>query len=98
MPGDSTRVYSVDTHIAAQTRAASTRHIDLQGGGGTDMRAGIGAAAATGPAAIIVLTDGWTPWPPTPPHGKPLTIAALTDSQTSSAVPDWIRSINITDH
>ena len=98
VPGDSIRVYSVDTHIAAQTRATSTRHIELQGGGGTDMRAGIQTAADTAPAAIIVITDGWTPWPPTPPHGRPLTIAALTDNTRARHVPDWIRAIDITDH
>ena len=97
VPGDSIRVYSVDTQIANQTRAASTRHINLKGGGGTDMRTGIEAAAETAPAAIIVITDGWTPWPPTPPHGRPLTIAALTDNTRARHVPDWIRAIDIAD-
>jgi hypothetical protein len=42
----------------------------MQGGGGTDMVAGIHAALDYTPApdAIIVLTDGYTPFPKQPPH------------------------------
>jgi predicted metal-dependent peptidase len=42
----------------------------MQGGGGTDMVAGIRAALDYTPApdAIIVLTDGYTPFPKQPPH------------------------------
>jgi predicted metal-dependent peptidase len=42
----------------------------MQGGGGTDMVAGIRAALDYTPApdAIIVLTDGYTPFPEQPPH------------------------------
>ena len=97
VPGDSLQVYSVDTDVAVEGRVFKPRQISLVGGGGTDMRVGIKAAAETRPAVIIVITDGFTPWPPTPPPGAPLTIAALTSSGTLSRVPAWIKPIDISD-
>ncbi|MEN3002691.1 MAG: VWA-like domain-containing protein, partial [Armatimonadota bacterium] len=42
----------------------------LRGGGGTNMPAGIEAAKRLEPPpdAILVLTDGYTPFPPAPPR------------------------------
>lgn len=43
--------------------------LTMLGGGGTDLRIGIAAAAAgrPSPSVIVVLTDGWTPWPTAAP-------------------------------
>ena len=62
------------------------------------MATGITTAAQTKPDAIIVITDGWTPWPQTPPPGARTVIAALTDDHCIDQVPQWIRTINITEH
>ena len=97
VPGDGLRVYSVDADIAAQGQVFNARQISLVGGGGTDMRVGIEAATETRPAVIIVITDGFTPWPETRPPGAPLTIAALTDDRALAAVPAWIKAIDISD-
>ena len=97
VPGDGIRVYSVDADVAAESRVFNARQISLVGGGGTDMRVGIEAAAATRPAAIVVITDGFTPWPETRPPGAPLTIAVLTDDWALNSVPAWIKAINISD-
>ena len=45
------------------------RDVELLGGGGTDMGAGLAKAAELRPRPdlIIVLTDGYTPWPSAPP-------------------------------
>ena len=76
----------------------NTRQISLFGGGGTDMRVGIEAAMrVTRPAVIIVITDGFTPWPETRPPGAPLTIAALTDDRALDEVPVWIKAIDVSD-
>ena len=97
VPGDGIRVYSVDADVASEAQVFNARQISLVGGGGTDMRVGIEAAAATRPAAIIILTDGFTPWPQTRPPGAPLTIAVLTNDWALDGVPAWIKAIDISD-
>ena len=97
-PGDSIRVLSVDTHVHTDQHIHNTNHITLTGAGGTNMATGITTAAQTKPDAIIVITDGWTPWPQTPPPGARTVIAALTDDHCIDQVPQWIRTINITEH
>ena len=97
VPGDGLRLYSVDADIAAKGQVFNTRQISLLGGGGTDMRVGIEAAAETRPAVIIVITDGFTPWPQTPPPGVAITIAAVTDVEAIAAVPSWIKAIDVSD-
>ena len=53
--------------------------LTLTGGGGTDMRIGIDAAAALRPRphVIAVLTDGLTPWPRRAPAGIALVAVVL---------------------
>ena len=97
VPGDGIRVYSVDADVASEGQVFNARQINLAGGGGTDMSVGIEAAAVTKPAAIIVITDGFTPWPETRPPGAGLTIAALTDSYAVDEVPSWIKAIDMSD-
>ena len=69
--------------------------IRLEGGGGTDMGAGIAAAAALRPTPhiIVVFTDGYTPWPAKPPRGIDTTIVVLTDDDERESVPTWCRTI-----
>ena len=72
------------------------RDVELLGGGGTDMGAGLTTAAALRPRPdlIVVLTDGHTPWPPTPPRGIRV-IVGLMDP--SGRVPEWAKAIAIAD-
>lgn len=71
--------------------------IRLEGGGGTDMGAGITAAAALRPTPhiIVVFTDGYTPWPAKPPRGIDTTIVVLTDDHARTDVPTWCRTITL---
>ena len=94
--GDSIRVLSVDTRTHTDQHIHNTNQITLAGAGGTDMAAGITTAAETGPDAIVVITDGWTPWPATQPPGARRVIAALTDNHSLRNVPGWIEAIDIT--
>lgn len=95
VPGDAVRVYSTDADVAAAERVFNARQINLAGGGGTDMRVGMAAAAESKPAVIVVITDGFTPWPDAPPPGVPVTIAAVTNEWTLDRVPPWIQAIDL---
>jgi len=63
--GSSVRVLSTDAAVHSLQSVRRARDVQLQGGGGTDMRTGIAAAADLRPRCdvCIVLTDGETPGP-----------------------------------
>ena len=67
----------------------------IEGGGGTDMSAGIQASHALRPRpdVIIVITDGETPWP----QQKPIipVIVALLDHGWAPPPPDWAHPVRI---
>lgn len=71
--------------------------LELQGGGGTDMRAGVHAAleARQKPDVIVVITDGLTPWPDSKPSNCDHFIVVLTSDAQSDEVPDWMRAVVI---
>ena len=94
------RVLAVDTNVHAVSRVSRAGQVQLAGGGGTDMGAGILAAShlRPRPAVIIVLTDGFTPWPSVPPKGIRVVIGILTQSTArldQYGVPDWARAVRI---
>ena len=89
------RVLACDTAVAPARRITSARQVELIGGGGTDMGAGIAAAAALRPrpAVTVVLTDGYTPWPDRPPRGIRVVVALLGDDAPDG--PDWARAVRV---
>lgn len=92
-------VLSFDTAAHTTQRILNANRIELAGGGGTDMASAIETAATTRPqpAVIIVITDGYTTWPPTrPPGNRATVIAILTRTNTAKHVPDWITTITTT--
>jgi predicted metal-dependent peptidase len=96
------RVLAVDTNVHAVTRVSRAAHVELAGGGGTDMGAGIVAAAALRPrpSVIIVLTDGFTPWPARAPRSARVVVGILKQSMAPIGhfgVPSWARSVEIDD-
>lgn len=63
-PGEVT-ILSVDTEAHTAQRVSSAKQIELRGGGGTDMGEAIAACERLSPRPdiIVILTDGYTPWP-----------------------------------
>ncbi len=94
------RVLAVDTNVHAVRRVSRASQVELAGGGGTDMGAGIAAAAGLRPrpSVIVVLTDGFTPWPDQPPRAVRVVVGLLSQSTLPSgrfAPPSWARIVRI---
>jgi VWA-like protein DUF2201/putative metallopeptidase-like protein len=89
------RVLACDTAVAPVQRVSSARQVQLIGGGGTDMGAGIDAAAALRPrpAVTVVLTDGYTPWPERAPKGMRVVVGLIGDQAPDA--PPWTRSVRV---
>jgi predicted metal-dependent peptidase len=96
IPGASVTVLACDAAVSAVTRVRKATDATLVGGGGTDMRVGIAAATRQRPRPdlIVVLTDGYTPWPNTPPPGSAVIAAMLgRPDETLPNTPDWASRI-----
>jgi predicted metal-dependent peptidase len=92
-------VVSCDASVGAVSLAARSADVGLVGGGGTDMRVGIAAAAALRPRpqVVVVLTDGYTPWPSAAPPGVSVVVGLIGPENVhgDSAVPAWARAVRV---
>lgn len=93
--GRAINVISCDSRAVGQ-KVNNISQVKLVGAGGTDMRVGINEAMSKKPKpdAVIVITDGFTPWPDAPLKGTTL-IVALTDESSLTTAPDWARKVLI---
>ena len=94
--GAAVTVYACDADVGAVSRVRSARDASLVGGGGTDMRVGMAAAAADRPRpdVMIVFTDGYTPWPEVPPPGIAVVAAMLgRKGDPMPGTPAWATRI-----
>lgn len=89
------RVLACDAAAGPAKRVSSARQVRLIGGGGTNMGAGIAAAAALRPrpAVTVVLTDGYTPWPAEQPKGMRI-VVGLIGPRVGDA-PPWARAVRV---
>ncbi len=90
--GEAVSVLACDAAAAPVQRVRRSADVRLAGGGGTDMRAGMSSAAALRPRPdlVVVLTDGYTPWPHTPPPGSAVVVALLgRDRRQLPPTPSW---------
>lgn len=100
--GDDHKVTCVDADASDLQRVNSAKDIILTGGGGTDMRVGIDLALEERPRPhiVIVLTDGYTPWPEVAPRDCKVIIVIVREGITPEdvvneagraaiGVPDW---------
>jgi len=90
---DGVSVLSVDACVHECRKVFRPEQVVLSGGGGTDMGAGIKAAAKLKPIPniVVVLTDGYTPWPEAKPRGIGQAIVVL--STPDGSAPDWAKAI-----
>jgi predicted metal-dependent peptidase len=87
-------VLACDAAVGATTRVRRVNDVQLVGAGGTDMRVGIAAAESVHPRpdVVVVLTDGYTPWPEKPTRAS--LVAAIIGSQgMAQGVPVWARTV-----
>ena len=86
-------VLACDTAVRTTQEVFSASHIQLSGGGGTDMGAGISVAEQLRPRPeiIVVITDGYTPWPQTRPNIE-VVVAVIGDGPEP---PPWARTTRI---
>ncbi|WP_454129541.1 vWA domain-containing protein [Microbacterium aurum] len=92
IPGANVTVYSVDAAVHTVEKVRRARDAKLVGAGGTDLRIGLRAAEDERPRpdVVIVLTDGGTPWPATPPPGAAVIAAVLGRHRKAlPSTPPW---------
>jgi predicted metal-dependent peptidase len=83
--------------VMSRQRVASAAAARLVGGGGTDMGAGI-ADALRGrprPDIVVVLTDGYTPWPEAAPPARVVVCLVGTRPAERSSVPSWAHVVEV---
>ena len=92
---DHMHVLSCDAEVHNVQRITSARQVELFGGGGTNMGAGIDAAVALRPppSLIVVLTDGYTPWPARGPKRARVVVGLVGGGDWPA--PDWARLVRI---
>jgi len=96
--GENLSLLDVDTVVAAKKQYLRPSQLqEVAGRGGTDMGIGIAAAAELRPRpnAIVVITDGYTPWPAD--RGRtPPTVAVIVGQaaeHVADHVPSWIKPV-----
>lgn len=90
-------VLACDTEVHKVQRVSSARQVELFGGGGTRMGSGIATALELNPrpSVIVVLTDGYTPWPAEAPKGTRVVVGLV--GRGDWPVPDWAKCVRIED-
>jgi len=97
VPDSNVTVLAVDAAVQTVSRVRDVRDVRLAGGGGTDMAMGIHAALAgkPPPQTVIVLTDGYTPWPDAP---SPVPVIAGVLGRVREQLPDtpeWVQRVEV---
>jgi predicted metal-dependent peptidase len=100
--GTNVRVLSCDAQVHSVKRVSRASQVELLGGGGTDMGEGITQALALRPrpSIVVVLTDGFTPWPVEAPRAAKV-IVGLIEGRSGGPwmhhppVPSWAKLVQI---
>lgn len=92
---DALRVITCDADVTDDVLVTSVSRIGRARRGGTDMRVGM-AQALSGrprPDVLIVLTDGYTPWPERRPSNTRVVVGIIGSPDGAAGVPDWAKCI-----
>jgi predicted metal-dependent peptidase len=96
------RVLTVDASVHTSRKVTKASQIELVGGGGTDMVAGIEAASRLRPrpSVLVVLTDGMTPWPAEAPKAMQVVVGLVGADDGARggqvwATPAWARTVHL---
>ena len=94
---DAVRVFTCDAEPGPAQLVRSASEVMLVGGGGTDLTVGINAAilSVPRPDLVVVITDGWTPWPAMAPRAV-RTLAVLLGEHPPPP-PDWVQGVVVED-
>lgn len=87
-----------DADVHVTKKISNINQIKLEGGGGTDMRKGIEAAAALNPKPniCVILTDGYTPWPKDAPQKMKVIVGLIVEKgDAAPEVPGWAKKVEI---
>ncbi|MGI9614757.1 MAG: vWA domain-containing protein [Acidimicrobiales bacterium] len=94
----SLRVLACDDAVHATSRVVSLADLVLLGGGGTDLGVGLDAALEhrPPPQLVVVLTDGYTPWPDEGPRAHVVVGLLPADEPVASPdPPSWASVVTI---
>ncbi len=99
------RVLSCDAQVHTVKRVSRASQIELFGGGGTDMGEGIAQALGLRPrpSIVVVLTDGFTPWPTDAPARAKVIVGLIEGRHGmpwmhhSPAPPPWTKVVRISE-
>jgi len=87
-------VVTVDAEVHGKRTVRTRKQVELRGGGGTDMRVGFDAVAASRPLpdVLVFLTDGMTPWPDAAPRGMRTVVCLIGEAGDA---PAWAHSVRV---
>ncbi|MEG6570126.1 DUF2201 family putative metallopeptidase [Thermoanaerobacterium thermosaccharolyticum] len=94
---DGVHYIACDAEVHVSKKITDIKQAELEGGGGTNMGVGIKAAMSLKPRpnVCIVLTDGYTPWPDTPPQKMKVIAGLLAEENGTWQAPKWAKKILI---
>jgi len=108
--GTNVRVLACDAEVHSIKRVSRASQVELLGGGGTDMGEGIAQALSLRPrpSIVVVLTDGYTPWPEESPRGARVIVGLIEPQRGPGhpfapfgrgvpSPPPWARVVRISD-
>ncbi len=92
-------VLTADAEVREAPRLRRAAELELLGGGGTDLRPALEVLRThrIKPTTLVVLTDGFTPWPDRPPAGRTVIAVLLSrrDGQVPDDPPTWVETIRL---